>query len=99
MTERHGRSGAELADELAAATKVTRDMLAGFDDNLWAMPAPGGFDLWGPALLAFDGLPEFAVGDASGRRLTGDAYPFVLVATGRADPASLGLDASVNIYR
>ena len=31
--------------------------------------------------------------------MTGDPLQFVLVATGRADPAPLGLDASVNIYR
>jgi uncharacterized protein (TIGR03083 family) len=148
VTERQGRSGTELADELAASAKAARDMLAAFDDNLWAMPAPGGFDFtlgegvealwydaflhaddirsaldrpseagdglvasvshvadvlgrqgWGPALLAFDGLPEFAVGDAGGRRLTGDPLAFVLAATGRADPTPLGLDESVNIYR
>jgi uncharacterized protein (TIGR03083 family) len=148
VAERRGRSGAELADELAASTKVAHDMLAAFDDNLWAMPAPGGFDFtlgegvealwydaflhaddiraglgwpsetgdglvasvshvadvltrqgWGPAVLAFDGLPEFAVGGGGGRRLSGDPYRFVIVATGRADPEPLGLDASVNIYR
>jgi hypothetical protein len=30
--------------------------------------------------------------------LTGDPLPFVLAATGRSDPAALGLDPSVNIY-
>jgi hypothetical protein len=30
--------------------------------------------------------------------VTDDPLQFVLVATGRADPASIGLDASVNIY-
>jgi hypothetical protein len=39
------------------------------------------------------------VGDGSGRRVTGDPHQFVLVATGRADPATLGLDESVNVYR
>jgi uncharacterized protein (TIGR03083 family) len=55
---------------------------------------------WGPAVLAFDGLDEVAVGgNASGaQRITGDALVFLLVATGRSDPATLGLDASVNIY-
>jgi hypothetical protein len=33
-----------------------------------------------------------------GRRIDGDALQFVLVATGREDPASLDLDASVNLY-
>jgi uncharacterized protein (TIGR03083 family) len=54
---------------------------------------------WGPATLALTGLPEFPVGDGSGRRVTGEPLAFVLAATGRADPAPLGLDESVNIYR
>ena len=53
---------------------------------------------WGPATLAFDGLEEVPVGPGGTRR-TGDALAFVLAATGRADPAPLGLDESVNIYR
>jgi uncharacterized protein (TIGR03083 family) len=52
---------------------------------------------WGPATLAFDGLEAVPVG-AGGSPRTGDALEFVLVATGRADPTPLGLDASVNIY-
>ena len=52
---------------------------------------------WGPATLALDGLPEHDIG-AGGRTVTGDPHQFVLVATGRADPATLGLDASVNVY-
>jgi hypothetical protein len=53
---------------------------------------------WGPATIALDGLPEFEVNGGGGRRITGDPLAFVLAATGRADPASLGLDASVNLY-
>ena len=53
---------------------------------------------WGPATLAFDDLPEFPVSGGGGRRFDGDAFPFVLVATGRAAPESLGLDDSVNLY-
>src|SRR5262249_14327034 len=53
---------------------------------------------WGPATLAFDGLPQHDVG-IGGPSVTGDAYQFLLVGTGRADPATLGLDAAVNIYR
>ena len=40
----------------------------------------------------------FTVG-GGGPTLTGDALAFVLVGTGRADPSSLGLDDTVNIYR
>jgi hypothetical protein len=53
---------------------------------------------WGPATLALDGMPETNVGGGGGRRITGDALEFTLVATGRRDPSTLGLDASVNIY-
>jgi uncharacterized protein (TIGR03083 family) len=53
---------------------------------------------WRPATLALDGVPEFQV-SGGGERITGDAYDFVLAATGRADPSTFGLDESVNIYR
>jgi uncharacterized protein (TIGR03083 family) len=52
---------------------------------------------WGPATLAFDGIEPVPVG-GGGARHTGDALEFVLVATGRADPALLGPDAPINIY-
>jgi uncharacterized protein (TIGR03083 family) len=53
---------------------------------------------WGPATLALTGLPEFQVGDG-GRRIEGDPYEFVLAATGRIDPTTIGLDETVNVYR
>jgi len=53
---------------------------------------------WGPATIALDGLPEFAVNGGGGRRIVGDPFPFVLAATGRADPTKLGLDDSINLY-
>lgn len=52
---------------------------------------------WGPATLALDGIEEVAIG-GGGDRLSGDPLQFVLAATGRTDPAPLGLDGSVNIY-
>ena len=52
---------------------------------------------WGPATLVVHGVEEVNIG-GGGRRISADALAFTLVATGRADPASLGLDASVNIY-
>jgi uncharacterized protein (TIGR03083 family) len=68
---------------------------------------------WGPATLALDGVEEVAVpaptegapgsGSKSGAegdgRITGDAYTFVLAASGRIEPEPLGLDATVNVYR
>lgn len=52
---------------------------------------------WGPAIVALDGVEEFPVG-SGGTRITGDPLQFVLVATGREDPAVIGLDSTVNIY-
>jgi uncharacterized protein (TIGR03083 family) len=61
---------------------------------------------WGPAVLALDGLPEFAVNPDAGNgnghgasRFSGDPLAFVYAATGRGDLAPLGLDESANIYR
>ena len=52
---------------------------------------------WGPATLALDGIRRYDVG-AGGREITGDAMQFVLVATGRAEPATMGLEPGVSIY-
>jgi len=51
---------------------------------------------YGPATLALDGMPVYDVG--GGPEIGGDAHAFVLAATGRVDPATIGLDPSVNIY-
>ncbi len=146
VEERRGRTAAELADELAAATKIAADILASFDDAVWAGPSPTGvgtlgdgveslwFDAWlhaddiraaigrptepgpavrasvshiaqqlteqgwRPATLSLDGVEDFAVA-GGGPAVTGDAVQFILVATGRGDPAVLDLDETVNIYR
>ncbi len=52
---------------------------------------------WAPATLVLDGVPRYDV-NGGGREITGDALVFVLAATGRTDPAVLGLDGTVNIY-
>jgi uncharacterized protein (TIGR03083 family) len=52
---------------------------------------------WGPARLALDGLDEFSLG-TGGPVVRGDPWQFLLVATGRADPRTLGLDERVNVY-
>jgi uncharacterized protein (TIGR03083 family) len=54
---------------------------------------------WGPATIALDGIETFDVSGGGGLTVAGDPMKFVLVATGRADPGSLGLDETVNIYR
>jgi uncharacterized protein (TIGR03083 family) len=52
---------------------------------------------WGPATLALDGVDVIEVG-GGGEKITGDPYEFLLVATGRAEPSTLDLDESVNIF-
>ena len=52
---------------------------------------------WGPATLALDGIPRHDVSEG-GREISGDPMQFVLAATGRVDPSTLGLDPGVNIY-
>ena len=54
---------------------------------------------YGPATLALDGVEEVPVGSGEGPRITGDPLQFVLVATGRADPSTVGLADTVNVYR
>ncbi len=53
---------------------------------------------WGPATLSLAGLEQVPV-SGGGPAIAADPLAFVLVASGRADPASLGLDETVNIYR
>jgi uncharacterized protein (TIGR03083 family) len=53
---------------------------------------------WSGARLLLDGMGDITVG-AGGPDVRGDPLRFVLVATGRADPAELGLDEHVNVYR
>ena len=54
---------------------------------------------WEPAELRFPPYGSFPVSGGGGRVIDGDPLAFVLAATGRSDPASLGLPDSVNIYR
>src|SRR5262249_7805558 len=50
-----------------------------------------------PATLALAGLDRYDV-SGGGRAITGDPMQFVLVATGRADAATMGLPPEVSIY-
>jgi uncharacterized protein (TIGR03083 family) len=52
---------------------------------------------WGPATLTLEGLPRHDVSGGGGE-ITGDPMQFVLVATGRAEPATMGLQPGVSIY-
>ena len=52
---------------------------------------------WGPVTLAFDGLPSHDVSGGGGE-IAGDPLQFVLVATGRAEPETIGLQPGISIY-
>lgn len=50
--------------------------------------------------VALDGMEAFPVsGGSDERTITGDPLPFILAGTGRADPSTIGLDETINIYR
>jgi uncharacterized protein (TIGR03083 family) len=53
---------------------------------------------WGPATLHLDGIEPVLI-RGGGPAVTGDAVVFLLAATGRVAPTTLGLDERVNIYR
>ncbi len=53
---------------------------------------------YGPVRLALAGLPELTVGQPNGHSVAAEPHHFVMVATGRAAAAELGLDPAVNIY-
>ena len=54
---------------------------------------------WGPADLRFGDLGTFPVSGGGGKQIEGDAFPFILAATGRCDPSAIGLDDTINVYR
>jgi uncharacterized protein (TIGR03083 family) len=53
---------------------------------------------WGPARVELAGQRTLQIGDG-GPTHTVDTHDFVLAATGRLDPQTIGLDETVNIYR
>ena len=84
VAERKGRSPGELADELGATIKATADLLAAFNDEAWAMQAPGGFD--------------FTLGEGV-EALWHDAWLHgddILIALGRPSERGGGMTASVS---
>lgn len=52
---------------------------------------------WPPMTIALEGVTEFPV-SGGGEKFVGDAWSFALATTGRANPATLGLDPKINIY-
>ena len=85
------------ADDIRDAIGAPSERGAGLDATVYyharELTARG----WGPATLALDGTARYDIGDG-GTEITGDALQFALVATGRADASTIGLDRGVNIY-
>jgi uncharacterized protein (TIGR03083 family) len=86
------------ADDIRAAVGLPSDRGEGLAAAVEHVAEVLGKRKWGPARLALHGMPEVPVGQANGRVVDGDPLQFVLIATGRDDPAKLGLEPSVNIY-
>lgn len=86
------------ADDIRTALGRPSDMASGLRPSASHLATVLTEQQYRPSTLALDGLPEFPI-SGGGPAITGDPRAFVLVATGRADPATLGLDETVNVYR
>jgi uncharacterized protein (TIGR03083 family) len=85
------------ADDIRAATGRPSERGAGLEAAVAYLAAELAKRAYGPATLALDGTTRHDV-SGGGREITGDPHTFVMVATGRAEPAVLGLGPDVNIY-
>ncbi len=144
--ERAGRTGPELADELANVAPTLVDLLQSLPGDSWEGPAPSdpnftlgfaveaiwydafvhGDDIraalsrestrgdglccavhhvvgylehhgWKPTTLAVHEMDRIDIA-GGGAELRCDPLDFVLAATGRVDPALIGLDSAINVY-
>jgi uncharacterized protein (TIGR03083 family) len=84
-------------DDIRDATGAPSERGAGLDAAVYYLAKELTTRGWGPATLALEGTDRYDIG-AGGREITGEALQFVLVATGRAEPSTMGLDAGVSIY-
>jgi uncharacterized protein (TIGR03083 family) len=85
------------ADDIRAALGRDADRGAGLEASVAYLAIEIGNQGGDPATLALDGIGRYEV-KGGGTEITGDPHQFVLVATGRADAASMGLDPEVSIY-
>ena len=85
------------ADDIRAALGRTQVAGPGLSASVEYLAGELTIRGWGPATLALDRLPRYDV-NGGGREITGDPMQFVLVATGRAEPATMGLEPRVSIY-
>ncbi len=85
------------ADDIRAAIGRTSERGPGLDATIAYLAGQLTAKGWGPATLALDEVGRHDV-SGGGPEITGDALQFALVATGRADAATIGLDPDANIY-
>jgi len=85
------------ADDIRAALGVPSESGPGLAASVEYLAGELTTRDWGPATLALDGLPRHDVSGGGGE-ITGDPMQFVLVATGRAEPQTMGLQPGVSIY-
>jgi uncharacterized protein (TIGR03083 family) len=85
------------ADDIRAAIGRTSERGPGLDATIAYLAGQLTAKSWGPATLALDEVGRHDV-SGGGPEITGDALQFALVATGRADASTIGLDPDVNIY-
>lgn len=87
------------ADDIRAAIGRPSERSSGLRGSVFYYAGLLGKAGWGPATLQLDGMERVDVNGGGGTTVTGDPHDFVLVATGRSDPTTLGLDETVNVYR
>jgi uncharacterized protein (TIGR03083 family) len=87
------------ADDIRAAVGRPSERTSGLRGSVFHYAALLERDGWGPATLALDGMERIDLSGGGGRTVTGDPLDFVLAATGRRDPSTVGLDETVNVYR
>jgi uncharacterized protein (TIGR03083 family) len=85
------------ADDIRAAIGRTSERGPGLDATIAYLAGQLTARRWGPATLALDEVGRHDV-SGGGPAITGDALEFALVATGRAEASTIGLDRDVSIY-
>jgi uncharacterized protein (TIGR03083 family) len=88
------------ADDIRAAFGQSNTSKAGLAPSVSHIAQILSDRQWSPATIRLTGMEEFLVGRGDEEKvITGDPLQFIQVSTGRADPATMGLDPTVNIFR
>jgi uncharacterized protein (TIGR03083 family) len=88
------------ADDIRAAVGRSTTSTTGLAPSVSHIAQLLSQQAWTPATICLRDMDEFEVsGGDPDVRVSGDPVQFILVATGRADPATMGLEPTVNIFR